>query len=495
MPRRIDVELTSARDDGTWTWRAAGAREPKGVVASSVLHQGAKVGDVVRAEVEMDVDGITILSVLPPKGKTPAPEGRLEIVGTPLEFEGVTTSLVPKRGGDRGDRGPRRDGDRDRRERGDRVPREGGDRRPRPERSPAEQRAGGGGEQRGPRPPRTERPRREGDRPPRQPRPAQDERQDRARHKRLSPASKHRNAVLESLSPEQRPIAEQLIRGGIPAVRRAIEERNTTAKAEGMPEVKPEPLLSIAEELLPRVKAAEWRDRADAALTDVDTLGLRDLRSVVSSADANARDDEARTIAGSLRDALDRRLKEEREGWIGEITTALEESRLLRALRVSTKPPDPSMRFPADVAMRLSAAASEALSSDTPSDRWTALLEAVVASPVRTTVKPAGLPPNPDEALLKAARNAAGRIPALSQLLGMAIPPPPAPMKRLPPRPPRPQQQQPQPQPQPEQPPQPQPQPEQQPQPQPEQPPEPQPEQQQPEPQPQPQPQPSEQSE
>ena len=46
MPSRIDVELTSARPDGTWTWRAAGAREPKGVVEASVLPEGAKVGDI-----------------------------------------------------------------------------------------------------------------------------------------------------------------------------------------------------------------------------------------------------------------------------------------------------------------------------------------------------------------------------------------------------------------------------------------------------------------
>src|SRR5687767_191058 len=97
MSRRIDVELTSARDDGTWTWRAAGAREPKGVVDNAVLYAGAKVGDVMRAEVETDVDGITILSVQPPKGRTPAPEGKLEIIGPPREFQAVTSSLSPKR--------------------------------------------------------------------------------------------------------------------------------------------------------------------------------------------------------------------------------------------------------------------------------------------------------------------------------------------------------------------------------------------------------------
>ena len=38
MARRIEIELTSARPDGTWTWRAAGAREPKGVLDGKLLY-------------------------------------------------------------------------------------------------------------------------------------------------------------------------------------------------------------------------------------------------------------------------------------------------------------------------------------------------------------------------------------------------------------------------------------------------------------------------
>ena len=64
MSRRIEIELTSSRPDGTWTWRAAGAREPKGVLEGSVLGGGSKVGDVVKVEADFDIDGITILSVL-----------------------------------------------------------------------------------------------------------------------------------------------------------------------------------------------------------------------------------------------------------------------------------------------------------------------------------------------------------------------------------------------------------------------------------------------
>jgi hypothetical protein len=51
---RLEIELTSARGDGTWTWRAAGARQPKGELDGSLLAAGAKVGDVVRVEAEQN---------------------------------------------------------------------------------------------------------------------------------------------------------------------------------------------------------------------------------------------------------------------------------------------------------------------------------------------------------------------------------------------------------------------------------------------------------
>ena len=47
MSRRIEVELTSRRDDGTWTWRAAGAREPKGLVDAALLPAEFSVGFAV----------------------------------------------------------------------------------------------------------------------------------------------------------------------------------------------------------------------------------------------------------------------------------------------------------------------------------------------------------------------------------------------------------------------------------------------------------------
>src|SRR3954468_7166692 len=156
MPRRIDVELTSRREDGTWTWRAAGARQPKGELDGSLLYEGASVGDVVKAEADFDIEGITVTGITPPKGARKEPE-RIEITGAPVRDDQlVTSTLVTKSGrGRRDDRGPRegragRDGPRgDRRgprsnrsrPEGDRPGGErsgGGERRPRRERPAGE---------------------------------------------------------------------------------------------------------------------------------------------------------------------------------------------------------------------------------------------------------------------------------------------------------------------------------------------------------------------
>lgn len=455
MGRRIEVELTSSRDDGTWTWRAAGAKQPKGVVDAKLLYDGARVGDVVRAEADFEMEGILITSVQAPRQKRSEPE-RLQIIGPPREPQGVTSSLVPKSERPRPERRDRdgRDGRSDRGATHGGPPRRGGPSRPRQD---GGAHTGGPRTDGGPRPearpradgrPRPEGARREdgrsgrtreaGHRPDnregRERRPAAQAADAAPKPKRLSPANVHRAAVLDSLPLEQRPIAEQVLRGGIPAVRQALEAHNNRLREEGQSEVGPGPLLALAEQLLPQLKAAEWRDRAEAAAKVADEVSLRDLRSVVAGADA-ARDDEGRLLAGSLRQALERRVNEHRERWVAEITGALDEGRLVRALRLSAHPPDPATRFPAELALRLSEAAGAAMTADATAERWATLLEAVAESPVRRSVKPVALPAEPTEPLLQAARQASGRVPALAPLLGITMPPPPGPPRPMRPSP------------------------------------------------------------
>ena len=426
MARRIEVELTSKVDEGTWTWRAAGAKQPKGTLDAKLLYDGAKVGDVVRAEAEIDIDGIVISAILPPKAKREeAPH--IELLPTVDRPAPAPTPSTDRTKPPRRDRPARADGPRPE---GARPPRQGAQRGSGRERTPA---ARDGAPRRG-----------RGQAPAARPR--IDPTPERPKPKRLSPGHTWRKAVLDLLPPEQRPIAEHVLRGGIPAVRQALETQNAALVAEGQSSINPEPLLALAEELLPALKTAEWRDRAEAALEAGDELGLRDLRSVVTGADL-ARDDDTRTLARTLRESLDRRLKTERDTWLADITQALEDGRVVRALRIASRPPDASLRFPAELGARLAEHAGAALGADAPADRWLAVLDAVTVSPVRRAVRPAGLPKEPSESLLATARNAVGRVPNLGPLLGIetaAPSPPPRPGRPSgspippPPRPPRP---------------------------------------------------------
>src|SRR5205807_6050477 len=158
-------------------------------------------------------------------------------------------------------------------------------------------------------------------------------------------------ALIATLPPEQVPVAEQLLKGGIPAVRQAVQVQNEKANA-GEPEINAEPLVTLAEELLPRLKAAEWRDRAEAAVAQADEVSLRDLRAVVAGADSVARDADSRDLAVKLRDALERRSAAERQAWIEEVTSALDDGRVVRALRISGRPPEAGARVPAELAGR-----------------------------------------------------------------------------------------------------------------------------------------------
>jgi hypothetical protein len=411
MSRRIDIELTSRVGDDSWTWRAAGARQPKGTVGAAMVPAGEKVGSVLQADVEVSLDGIEVLSLSAAKPlRSPEKmEGRIEVRGTPKRAPDVSVILAPgsgkrRRDDDGGDR-------RDRRDRRDGRGRSDADRGPRDERTERDDRSerprGGSG------------PRRPGGRRPgeRDGRPARGERP-------VAPTSTvHRNAMLGALRPEQIPVAEQLLRGGLQAVRQAIETQNSAAKAAGKPPVASQALLAMADELLPTVRLADWKDRASVAQTAGKDYRLRELRAVVAASRTVNLDEEGRTMAKALQESLDQRTTALREEWLARITNALNDGRVQQAVEASIRPPEPGTRCPAELAVRLAGAAGEALSPDKAPEEWMQLLDAVVASPVRRNVKPAGIPD--DEVARQAARHAAGAVPALAKLLGLRIPPPP----------------------------------------------------------------------
>ena len=224
---------------------------------------------------------------------------------------------------------------------------------------------------------------------------------------------------MAALPEEQRPIAEELLRGGIPAVRAALDTQNAQAKAEGRPEIDPAALLSLADSLWPKMRLADWLDRAEAAMADVEELDLRDLRSVVVAADSAARDDESRALSAQLREALTRRVDTEHNAWLDELEELVTDGRVVAALRRSSRPPKAGSPLPLTLAKLLSEKASESLTAEATSERWAVVLDALAFSPVRTSVKPASKPEAPNEELLTAVRNAAERMPQIAAVFGI----------------------------------------------------------------------------
>jgi hypothetical protein len=418
MSRRIDIELTSKSGDGSWTWRAAGARQPKGVVEGGLVPEDQAVGSVLRAEIETGLEGIEVLNLTAVKPAR-SPEkvaGRIEVVGTPKRAPDVSVILAPGSG----KRSRRRDEDGD--DRDDRKQSRGGHRGERPSGGPGAGPGGGApGEGRsGPgRPGGSTGPRRPGAR-----RPGEGEGRPARGEKPVAPTSTvHRNTMLATLRPEQIPVAEQLLRGGLPAVRQAIDAQNSAAKASGRPAASTDALLAMADELLPAVKLADWKDRATAAQAAGKDYRLRELRAVVAASRTVILDEDGRALAKSLQESLDRRVTALRDEWLARITNAIAEGRIQQALEASIRPPEPGTRCPADLAVQLAAAAGAAMTAEVPPEEWMKMLDAAVLSPVRRTIKPAGIPA--DEVARQAARHAAGSVPALAKLLGLRIPPPP----------------------------------------------------------------------
>ena len=234
----------------------------------------------------------------------------------------------------------------------------------------------------------------------------------------------HRNAMLATLRPEQIPVAEQLLRGGLQAVRQAIETQNSAAKASGKPAVAADASWRWPTSCSRPSGSQTGKIAARSAQTAGKEYRLHELRGGGAASRTVNLDDEGRAMAKALQESLEQRTKTAlREEWLARITNALNNGRVQQAVEASIRPPEPGTRCPAELAVRLAAAAGEAMTAEMPPEDWMRLLDAVVASPVRRTVKPAGIPD--DEGARQAARHAAGAVPALAKLLGLRIPPPP----------------------------------------------------------------------
>ena len=209
------------------------------------------VGTVYRAEADFTVDGIDILSVASPTRERKGIE-TLELLGSHTDEPLVTTTLARDERSDRkgGTKGRDRKGGKD----GDR--RHGSDRRPR-----------GSG-----------RPKRELPEVPPPP--------SRPKAQRLRAGRAHRKAVPRRVAARAAPRGRAGAQGrhpGGPHGGRAAER--AASRPTASPRSRPTRWVRSPSRLLPRLRAAEWHDHAEAAVAQLDEVDLRDLRSVVTAAD------------------------------------------------------------------------------------------------------------------------------------------------------------------------------------------------------------------
>ena len=211
------------------------------------------------------------------------------------------------------------------------------------------------------------------------------------------------------------------------AVRSRVKERNAKLEAEGKPTMPEASVVKMAEDLLPKLRVAEWLDRAEAAQRQMDHLDLRDLRSVIIAGDDSivARDETAVALNVELKASLVRRQAEELQLWIEDIDASLGVGRVIRALRLSSQPPKAGVMFPPELARRLGEAETRRSSLTTPPtvDR---VLEAAAFSPVRSLVNPTVAPTTISDDLRATVLRLGPRSPQIAALLGVAAAPPSA---------------------------------------------------------------------
>lgn len=391
MTRRIDIEVTSTRDDGTFTWRQAGAKAPKGSGSAQLLPSGSKVGDVLRADIEMDMDGPVVLAIAPVKMRE-RNVTLLTITGSGAEFRPVTEISTNKR-----NKPPR--------DKSGRAARGGrGDRRP------AREGAARTGEPTGARraftPPPPELPKR-------------------PRAARLRPGNTHRAAVLEALKPEERVLAEKALEGGIGAVRKAVNAQNERLKKDGKPAINANSLVDLVVEMLPRLRIAEWRDSVDAVEKIIDTVDLRDLRAIVAKSNDPTLLKEAtlNDKRSELRAALDRRQATEMQNWSDDLQAAVNVGRIVAALKIAAQPPKADLRPSDEIRRRLIELTLEQLSPLSTSERWIVVLEALAFAPIHNEVVPAALPAKVSPELTATVQRLAPAIPRIAALFGVTVDP------------------------------------------------------------------------
>ena len=231
-------------------------------------------------------------------------------------------------------------------------------------------------------------------------------------------------------------MAEQLLRGGIPAVRQAIEEQNARARADEPTRGHPGSAAGHG-----RAAAARWSTWPPGRTGPRwpgprgKDVPLRELRSIVASSSTVTLDEEGtrdgRRPAHLARPAGDRPARP--LGRTDHLGPRRRPGRRRRAgLDPAARaggPPLGRARGPAGRCRRSGHVGRDPARGLAGPARGGGRLARCAARS-----SPHGLPAGADEAVLAAARKASGYVPELARLMGIPIPPPPGPRRPVPAR-------------------------------------------------------------
>ena len=192
-----------------------------------------------------------------------------------------------------------------------------------------------------------------------------------------------------------------------------IRDRNEIAKKAGEPEIPNDLLLKLAEQIYPNLRTAEWLDRADGALRGIESVDLRDIRSVIVASENVQKNDSVRSLSEALKEGFNKRVESDQNNWLKEVISTLKEGRVVRALRLTSRPPKAGFPLPEDLLQALTEATNKALTSDATQSRWGTIAEAAAFSPVHDKVVPEGVPENPNEELIKIIRRISSKAPSI----------------------------------------------------------------------------------
>ena len=223
---KIDVEITSKRENGDWTWRAVGARQPKGTINASLLPTESAVGSQFSVETEHYLDGIVVTKVFDKK-QTSGKGETLEILGSGKENDLVTTKLAKNKKNKKFSKDSPSSNSRRNERSGDKKSFVKKD-KPVSNSNKKVRNAGGRKPQNGKK---------------------QQSANQFPKSKRLKAKRHHRNEALKQLPDEMKRIAEILVQKGLPGLRDSIDAQNEIAKKAGETEIPNDLLLKLAEQI------------------------------------------------------------------------------------------------------------------------------------------------------------------------------------------------------------------------------------------------------